>query len=98
MTPSVADADAAATRPAPASAAGPVAAVAYLALADSRGGAPVRPPPTAGPPRRRPVQPSTLLPAEALVVPGFWIFDRLEVGEHMGAGECGGDLLLDLLA
>ena len=62
------------------------------------GGAPVRPPPTAGPPRRRPVQPSTLLPAEALVVPGFWIFDRLEVGEHMGAGECGGDLLLELLA
>lgn len=34
--------------------------------------------------RQRP--PSTLLPAKALVIPGFRVFDRFEVGEHVGAG------------
>ena len=41
---------------------------------------------------------STLLPAESLVIPGLWILDRLQVGEHMGAGQSRGDLPLQLVA
>ena len=39
-----------------------------------------------------------LLPAEALVFPGFRILDRLEVSEHMRAGQGGRHLVLQLIA
>ncbi len=41
---------------------------------------------------------SALLPAEGLVRPGGWVLDRFEMGEHVGAAEHGGDLLLQLFA
>ncbi len=41
---------------------------------------------------------SALLPAEGLIRPGGWVLDRFEMGEHVGAAEHGGDLLLQLFA
>lgn len=48
--------------------------------------------------RRQAGDGSTLFPAESLVIPGLGILDRLQVGEHVGAGQGPGDLPLQLVA